>query len=146
LANAVALLVLVYANAAVSLPQAVADPDWDFLAVLLVIVAGLCVLTFAAGWGLAEILRAGTAQRAALMFGLGMNNNGTGLVLASLALAAYPRVLLPIICYNLVQHLAAAVVDVAFCRPAVTTGAGLALAGGTSGESTHGDPHPGDRG
>jgi BASS family bile acid:Na+ symporter len=33
----------------------------------------------------------------ALMYGLGMNNNGTGLVLASLALAAYPRVMVPII-------------------------------------------------
>ncbi len=45
------------------------------------------------------------------MFGLGMNNNGTGLVLASMALANYPRVLLPIIFYNLVQHLIAGVVD-----------------------------------
>ena len=45
------------------------------------------------------------------MFGLGMNNNGTGLVLASMALADHPRVMLPIIFYNLVQHLAAGVVD-----------------------------------
>ena len=36
-----------------------------------------------------------------------MNNNGTGLVLASLVLASYPRVMLPIIFYNLVQHLVA---------------------------------------
>ena len=45
------------------------------------------------------------------MFGLGMNNNGTGLVLASMALADHPRVMLPIIFYNLVQHLVAGVVD-----------------------------------
>jgi BASS family bile acid:Na+ symporter len=45
------------------------------------------------------------------MFGLGMNNNGTGLVLASLALADHPRVTLPIIFSNLVQHLAAGFVD-----------------------------------
>jgi BASS family bile acid:Na+ symporter len=45
------------------------------------------------------------------MFGLGMNNNGTGLVLAAGALSAYPRVLLPIIFYNLVQHLVAGAVS-----------------------------------
>ena len=44
------------------------------------------------------------------MYGLGMNNNGTGLVLASLSLAAYPRVMLPIIFYNLVQHVVAGIV------------------------------------
>jgi bile acid:Na+ symporter, BASS family len=41
------------------------------------------------------------------MYGLGMNNNGTGLVLAALVLTAYPRVMVPIIFYNLVQHLVA---------------------------------------
>ncbi len=41
------------------------------------------------------------------MFALGMNNNGTGLVLASMALADHPRVMLPIIFYNMVQHLVA---------------------------------------
>jgi BASS family bile acid:Na+ symporter len=41
------------------------------------------------------------------MFGLGMNNNGTGLVLASIALSSYPNIMVPIIFYNLVQHIAA---------------------------------------
>jgi hypothetical protein len=36
-----------------------------------------------------------------------MNNNGTGLVLASMAMADHPRVMLPIIFYNMVQHLVA---------------------------------------
>jgi BASS family bile acid:Na+ symporter len=45
------------------------------------------------------------------MFGLGMSNNGTGQVLASVALAAQPAVLLPVIVYNLVQHLMAAFAD-----------------------------------
>ena len=49
------------------------------------------------------------------MFGLGMNNNGTGLVLASMALADHPQVLLPIIFYNLVQHLVAGMVDYLLC-------------------------------
>jgi BASS family bile acid:Na+ symporter len=110
------LLVLNYANAAVSLPQTVAEPDWDFLVVLLVLVVGLCVAAFGTGWALACLLRAGPAQRAALMFGLGMNNNGTGLVLAATALASQPRVLLPAICYNLVQHLVAGGVDATMRR------------------------------
>jgi hypothetical protein len=96
-----------YSNASLSLPDAVGNPDADFLGVTLAIVLALCVLAFAAGAWLARQLRAGPAQRVALMYGLGMNNNGTGLVLASLALADHPRVVLPIIFYNLVQHLVA---------------------------------------
>ena len=118
LANSLNLLLLNYANAAVSLPQAVTEHDWDFLFVMLGIVVALCLLSFAAGAGVARLLRAGPAGRTALMFGLGMNNNGTGLVLASLALSAYPRVLLPIIFYNLVQHLVAAAVDARLTRAA----------------------------
>jgi bile acid:Na+ symporter, BASS family len=52
----------------------------------------------------------------ALMYGLGMNNNGTGLVLASLTLAAYPRVMVPIIFYNLVQHVVAGSIHILLDR------------------------------
>jgi BASS family bile acid:Na+ symporter len=111
LINSLNLLLLNYSNAAVSLPQAVRDPDWDFLTVTLTIVVALCALAFASGWLLARLLKTDPTQRAALMFGLGMNNNGTGLVLASMTMATHPAVMLPIIFYNLVQHLAAGVVD-----------------------------------
>ena len=107
LINTGVLLFLNYSNASVSLPQAIAQPDPDFLVATLAIVIGLCVLMFAAGWSIARLFRAARDRRVALMFGLGMNNNGTGLVMASLALAGHPRVLLPIIFYNLVQHLVA---------------------------------------
>jgi BASS family bile acid:Na+ symporter len=116
LANSVNLLLLSYSNAAVSLPQAVADPDWDFLGVTLTLVVFLCVLAFASGWAVGRLTGADRGRRAALMFGLGMNNNGTGLVLASLTLATHPRVLLPIIFYNLTQHLAAGAVDFVLAR------------------------------
>ncbi|WP_041350495.1 bile acid:sodium symporter [Nitrosococcus watsonii] len=92
-------------------PQAIAHPDPDFLAVMLAITLGLCGLAFASGWGLAQLLKTDRAQQISLIFGLGMNNNGTGLVLASLTLADHPRVMLPIILYNLVQHLVAGSVD-----------------------------------
>jgi BASS family bile acid:Na+ symporter len=115
LINCAVLLILNYSNASVSLPQAVADPDLDFLAVTLGIVLVLCGLAFAAGWSISWLLKATSAQRTSLMFGLGMNNNGTGLVLASMALADHTRVMLPIIFYNLVQHLIAGIVDRLTC-------------------------------
>src|SRR5262249_16777855 len=89
----------------------VAEQDWDFLVLTLGVVIGLCVLAFASGWVVARVLRVDPGQRVSLMFGLGMNNNGTGLVLASLAFSAYPRALLPILLYNLVQHLVAGAAD-----------------------------------
>ncbi|MDG3003929.1 bile acid:sodium symporter family protein [Paludisphaera mucosa] len=101
------LLVLCYSNASACLPQALANPDWDFLGVALIASTGLCVLTFVGGYAIGRLLGAGRPQRAALMFGMGMNNNGTGLVLASTILASQPLVLLPIIVYNLVQHIVA---------------------------------------
>ena len=60
---------------------------------------------------IAHLRNSDRSDQIALMFGLGMNNNGTGLVLASMALADHPQVLLPIIFYNLVQHLVAGTVD-----------------------------------
>jgi BASS family bile acid:Na+ symporter len=116
LINAVVLLLLNYSNASVSLPQAVADRDFDFLAVTVGITAGLCFAAFASGYGLSRLFRVDQAERVSLMYGLGMNNNGTGLVLASLVLASYPRVMVPIICYNLVQHLVAGGIHGVICR------------------------------
>ena len=107
LINSVVLLLLNYSNAAVSLPQAIVDRDYDFLAVTVAITAGLCVTAFTAGYGLSRLFKVPSADRSSLMYGLGMNNNGTGLVLASLLLADYPRVMVPIIFYNLIQHLVA---------------------------------------
>ncbi len=116
LANLLLLLVLNYSNAAVSLPESVANPDGDFLAMILAITVMLCATNFGAGWLIARLLGVSRSDQIALMFGLGMNNNGTGLVLASMALADHPRVLLPIIFYNLVQHLVAGTVDYGLSR------------------------------
>jgi bile acid:Na+ symporter, BASS family len=110
LANSANLLVLSYSNAAAALPQAIKVPDWDFLGAILSITSGLCVLAFASGAAIARWSGAGASTRASLMYGLGMNNNGTGLVLASMAMADHPRVMLPIIFYNLVQQVVAGVV------------------------------------
>jgi BASS family bile acid:Na+ symporter len=116
LANALILLVLNYSNASTSLPKAIANPDWDFLAAILAIAAGLCAFAFTSGWAVARVLRLDRPGKASLMFGLGMNNNGTGLVLASLMLADHPDVMIPILFYNLVQHLVAGLADAALGR------------------------------
>lgn len=116
--NSIVLLLLNYSNAAVSLPQAITDQDYDFLAVTMVISAGLCLTLFAAGYGMSRLFKLDRTERVSLMFGLGMNNNGTGLVLASLALSSYPNVMVPIIFYNLVQHIAAGTVNEVMNRKA----------------------------
>lgn len=108
--NSINLLLLNYSNGSVSLPQAAADRDYDFLVVTLAITTGLCLAAFATGYGLSGWFKLERAERVSLMYGLGMNNNGTGLVLASLVLSSYPRVMVPIIFYNLVQHLVAGTV------------------------------------
>jgi BASS family bile acid:Na+ symporter len=105
------LLVLCYANAASCLPRAVLGPSWAFLGLTAVAVVGLCALSFAAGLGLGRLARADAPQRASLAFGLGMSNNGTGLVLASAALTEFPQAMLPLVLYTLVQHLGAGAVE-----------------------------------
>ena len=40
-----------------------------------------------------------------------MSNYGTALVISSIALADYPEIMIPIIVYNLIQHLIASFVD-----------------------------------
>jgi bile acid:Na+ symporter, BASS family len=121
LANMAILLALNYTNATAALPQVVSEPDWDFLAAILVVVTLVCAGAFVAGWGVARLVRADAPRQTSLVFGLGMNNNGTGLVLAGTALADHPLVLLPILVYNLVQHLAAGVADRLLCSNAKST-------------------------
>ena len=116
--NYCVLLLLNYSNASLTLPNMISHPDADLLAVMLVIAAALCAAAFASGYLLARMFHADRGQTASLMFGLGMNNNGAGLVLASMELADHPGVMIPIICYNLIQHLAASIADLfAFRRP-----------------------------
>ena len=116
LVNSLVLLLLNYSNASLTLPQIVARPDPDFLFLTMGMAVGLCVTAFASGHVLARLLETDQGQRISLIYGLGMNNNGTGLVLASLVLGDYPRVMLPIIFYNLIQHLVAGIVHFALCH------------------------------
>jgi BASS family bile acid:Na+ symporter len=105
--TAVLLLVLCYANASACLPGVVAEPDWDCLALVAVAAGLMCATAFAAGFGVARAVRADPARRAALVFGVGMANNGAGLALAAGVLAGCPMAVLPVVAVNLAQHLAA---------------------------------------
>ncbi|HEU4684329.1 MAG TPA: bile acid:sodium symporter [Nitrospira sp.] len=116
--NAVVLLLLNYSNASVSLPRALADHDLDFLALSFAITSTLCVTAFGAAYGIGKMLRADEPDRVSLVYGLGMNNNGTGLVLASLALSSFPRVMVAVILYNLTQHVVAGAVHECLIRRA----------------------------
>jgi BASS family bile acid:Na+ symporter len=111
IANTTVLIVLCYMNAAISLPRIVAQPDADYLVVVLMVTVFLCVVMFGAGWLLSRALRLDQSRQAPLVFGIGMNNNGAGLVVAANALGDHPLVLLPILLYNLVQHIGAGVAD-----------------------------------
>jgi BASS family bile acid:Na+ symporter len=110
LSNTIILLLLTYTNASGALPSMVANPDWGFLGIGLVASLGMCVLAFAAGWLLSNLLEANDGQRTALMFGLGLNISSPGLVLASVALSHLPAVMMPALLYTLVQHVVAGVV------------------------------------
>ena len=109
--NLINLLLLNYANASIVLPQIFVNPDWDFLAAIAIITSSLCVFAFFSGSLIASLQNSSLSEKTSLMFGLGMNNNGTGLVLASLSLSDHPKIMLPIICYNLIQHIVAGLVD-----------------------------------
>jgi bile acid:Na+ symporter, BASS family len=116
LVNFLVLFLLNYSNATLVLPQVISAPDADFMLVVAFVVGLVCVGGFGSGFFLSRLLRANRSDTASLMFGLGMNNNGSGLVLASVALADHPQVMLPIIFYNLVQHLFASAVDLSLPR------------------------------
>ncbi len=109
--TSVVMLALCYANASACLPGVIAEPDWDFLALVGVAAGLMCGAGFAAGFGAARGVRDDPARRVALVFGVGMANNGAGLALAAGALAGCPMALLPVVAVNLVQHLAAGWAD-----------------------------------
>lgn len=111
LTNYIVLLLLNYSNASTSLPQTLKESDWDFLFIVILTTVLLCTAAFVTGHLVAKLLQTDSAERASLLFGLGMNNNGTGLVLVTTALADHTNVLLPIISYTLVQQIIAAYVD-----------------------------------
>jgi BASS family bile acid:Na+ symporter len=111
LSNLAILLVLNYANASLALPSLLASPQPRTLVLVAATTFGLAVVAFGVALPVARLHGVEASQRASLLFGMGMKNNGAGLVLVATAMVQPGPVLLPIIFYNLVQHFGAGVVS-----------------------------------
>ncbi|CAH9018881.1 hypothetical protein NURINAE_01196 [Candidatus Nitrosacidococcus sp. I8] len=97
---------MAYVNTVISLPQVIAHPDYDLLAIIFLITFGLCAFIFFIGWAIiGKLLHATHSQKTSLMFSLGMSTNGIGLVLGSLMLTNYPSAILVIVFYNFAQQI-----------------------------------------
>ena len=111
LSNHGVLVLLTYSNASLALQKALSHPDYDFLVIIRLIVVALCLTAFGSWYLLARLFRTDRKDRISLMFGLGLNSNGAGLVPASTALSHHPQVMLPLIfLYSRSAPLAASVV------------------------------------
>ena len=111
LINLVILLVLNYANASLALPSVLSRPEPLTLVFVTALTLGLAVVSIEAALLVSRLHDVDAPERASLLFAMGMRNNGAGLVLVATAMAQPGSALLPIIVYNLIQHLTAAVVD-----------------------------------
>ena len=109
--NLAVLLVLNYANACLALPSVIHHPRPAALLIVTALTLGLAAVSFATAPLVARIHGVGRTQCVSLLFAQGMKNNGAGLVLVATLLPAPGMVLLPIILYNLAQHLIAAALD-----------------------------------
>ena len=105
--NSCSLLLLNYSNASAVFPRIFSSPDWAFLGLVLLFTSGLCLVDFLTGWWIGCRLGKSRPQALAMMFGVGLNNNSTALVLAAPIFADRPKFLMPIILYGLVQHVIA---------------------------------------
>ncbi len=109
--NLAILLVLNYANASLALPSVLSRPEPLTLVFVTALTLGLAVVSIGAALLVSRLHDVDAPERASLLFAMGMRNNGAGLVLVATAMAQPGSALLPIIVYNLIQHLTAAVVD-----------------------------------
>jgi bile acid:Na+ symporter, BASS family len=119
MANLVNLLVLNYSNASLCLPKLIRlDEGLSVSLLLLILASAFCIVSLAVAWGVAQMGRSAEvdsrlfrADRIALLLAFSMKNNGVALVLAATTFPESPVILLPIIVYNLLQHLSAATID-----------------------------------
>jgi bile acid:Na+ symporter, BASS family len=107
-ANAINLLALNYTHASAFLPRFFSESQFRLLAETLAAALLYCISTSAIGWMTGRLLKAEPPERIAVMFAVGMKNNGVALVLASLFMADYPTSSLTIVFCTLCQHLVAA--------------------------------------
>lgn len=106
-ASAINLLLLNYCHASAFLPKVLAEYEFSLLAMTLVAALIFCIGSASIGWIAGRFLNTDLPERTALMFGVGMKNNGVALVLASLFMADNPGISLTIVFCTFGQHLVA---------------------------------------
>jgi BASS family bile acid:Na+ symporter len=111
LINLVALLLLYYLNAALTLPEVLAFQSVTVIATAVASAAAVAAAVFLGSELLARGFRAERPERASLLFGLALKNNGAAMVLVSTVLGSQELALLPILAYSLAQNVGAAIVD-----------------------------------
>ena len=109
--NPVLLLLLNYSNASLSLPTMFHRAEQDVLLLVLLLSTALCFVNFGSAALLSRIGRLDRPTHISLLLGIGMRNNGAGLVLVATAIPHPEIIMLPIIVYNLLQHVAAGLID-----------------------------------
>lgn len=111
LTGSVLLLVLIYAFAATSLARVSQHNQAGQLSWAFGLATILCLTDFGAGWCTGKLLRPEPSTRVAMIFGIGMHNNGIALLVADSLLLKDSPAFLPIIAYAMVQHLVAGATD-----------------------------------
>ena len=109
--NPVLLLLLNYSNASLSLPTMFRQSEQGVLLLVLLLSSALCAINFGSAALLAHFGRFPRPVRISLLLGIGMRNNGAGLVLVATAMPHPEIVMPPIIAYNLLQHVSAGIID-----------------------------------
>jgi|GEM_PF-174358 len=110
LINLLALLVLYYWNAALTLPHVVAFESIGTVVAALVGAAIMAASLFATGEVLSRLLHLKHEDRVSLVFGSALKNNGAAMVLVSSFAESHHVALLAIIAYSLAQNVGAVLV------------------------------------
>ena len=105
LTNLVVLILLIYSNASISLPQIISHPDLDYHFLIIIITIIISALMFISGFVVSSLIGLKKKEQVSFVFATGMSNNGAGLILLSAALPQYPEALLPLIFFNLFQQI-----------------------------------------
>jgi BASS family bile acid:Na+ symporter len=114
--NLLVLLILSYANASGAMRAILVEPDYDMIALVFLVTAVMCMISFYVGYRIARALGAAAPDTISLTFGVGMNNSSASSVLASSRMSDHPLVLVPILAYGMLQKLLAGTVDKALRR------------------------------
>ena len=110
-ATCLCLLLLNYANGAVSLPQILHQGAGFVVGVAALCAILLCVLLFLAAWIVSRLCRLSRRDQLAVMYSTAMSNTGVALVLATSVLPHHTTTHVVIILYTLIQHIIAGIVD-----------------------------------